>query len=65
MGRTSQAAPTLPPREDGFGLTMQTAERVADTFAPVTSVAVLLEASQGATGRQAPQSWWRTRASST
>jgi transposase InsO family protein len=36
--------------------------RVADTFAPVNSVAVLLEASRGATQSASPQWCWRTRA---
>ena len=39
--------------------------RVADTFAPVTSVAVLLEASQGATRQRRLRSCWRMRASRT
>jgi len=37
--------------------------RVADTFAPVNSVAVLLDASRGATPSDTPQSCWQMQAS--
>jgi transposase InsO family protein len=36
--------------------------RVAETFAPVNGVAVLLEASRGRPVQRLPQSCWRTRA---
>ena len=39
--------------------------RVADTFAPVNSVAVLVEASRGRRPQRRLRSCWRTRASRT
>jgi transposase InsO family protein len=39
--------------------------RVADTFSPVNSVAVLVEASRGAAPPRPRRSYWRTQASRT